>query len=118
MCQSYGGAVGSITEVQPERSSGRRRLGVGLAAILGVLSGFFGSIFGPFTSMIVGGIVTVIGGSAVLTFRVETWPRVVLAIGIAVVIGSCGYILVGILSSQGAGSGSGSGCMPGGMCRP
>lgn len=91
---------------------------MGLATILGVLAGFFGSTFGPFSSMIIGGIVTVVGGSAVLAFRRETWPRVVLAIGTAVVIGSCAYLLVGILSPQGAGSGSGRGCMPGGTCRP
>ncbi|MDL9979366.1 hypothetical protein [Microbacterium candidum] len=110
--------MGSITDGQPERRGVRARLGVGIAVVLGVVAGFFGSIFGPFSVMLAGGILTAVGGIAAVAFRGRTWTRVVLAVGIAVVIGACAYVLIGLVMPQGAGSGSGGGCEPGGTCRP
>lgn len=93
-------------------------LGAGITVILGVVARFFGSVFGPFHIMIVGGIVIAVVGIVVLGFRGRTWTRVVLAVGIAVLIGACAYLLLGLVLPQGSGSGSGSGCAPGGTCRP
>lgn len=113
-----GEVVSSTTDGQPERHGPSRWLWLGLPVILGLIAGYFGSIFGPFYILVAGVITAVVGGIALGTPRGRTWPRVVLVIGIAVAVGASAYILVGLLLPQGSGSGSGGGCMPGGTCRP
>lgn len=113
-----GGAVSSTSDGQGEPRSPSRWLWLGLPAVMGLIAGYYGSIFGPFYILIAGVVTTAVGGIALGNRRGRTWPRVVLVIGIAVVIGASAYILVGLLTPQGSGSGSGGGCMPGGTCRP
>lgn len=90
---------------------------MGAVLVLSAVVGFSGSTFAPFRSLLVGGIVTAVGGIGAVASHGRAWARVVLAVGIAVVIGACAYILLGIVLPHGAGSGSGS-CTPDGTCQP
>ncbi|MBB6404149.1 hypothetical protein [Arthrobacter sp. AZCC_0090] len=67
---------------------------MGVAVVLGAISGLYGSTFGSFRAIFVGVIVAAVGEFAGLTLRGTT--RAVLAFGITVVIGAFGYILLGI----------------------
>jgi hypothetical protein len=107
----------SISQGQPKRRAGDDWTGMGAVVVLSAVAGFYGSTFGPFRSMLVGVIVTAGGGIATVALRGRAWARVVLAIGIALVIGACAYVLLGIVLPHGMGSGSGS-CTPNGNCQP
>lgn len=109
--------MGSTSQGQPKRHAGDVWTGMGAGLVLRSVVGFYGSTFGPFRSMLVGGVVTAVGGTAAVALRNRAWTRVVLAIGIAAVIGACAYIVLGLMLPHGAGNGSGS-CTPEGICRP
>ncbi len=85
-----------------------------LVAAVGLLLGLYGSIFGPFYPMALGAVVAVVG--AIVMVRGAPWGRVLLASGIAVILGAALYIAIGVLTPDGAGSDSGTGCAPGAAC--
>ncbi|MEA5456115.1 hypothetical protein SPF06_15375 [Sinomonas sp. JGH33] len=104
----------AISHHERNRSGVSDWSGKGAVIVLGAVVGIFGSTFGPFKSMLAGLIVTAVG----LAFRGKTWASVVLAVGIAVIVGACAYILLGIMMSHGSGRGSGGYCEPGLTCEP
>ncbi|UJP10899.1 hypothetical protein L2X99_04560 [Microbacterium sp. KUDC0406] len=87
-------------------SAGRwRRAAVVVGALLGLAIGLFGSIFGPYYVGAVGLFLAALG----FVDAKRPWARFVLVVGLAIVAGACVYVLLGILTPDGAGSGSGSG---------
>lgn len=113
-------AYGGYVSIAPVPDAGPRRTGnpfgiIG-AAIIGTAVGFVGSIFGPFYTLAAGITVAIVGGMASGVSRRSIWPKIVLAIGIALIVGAGVYLLLGLIMPQGASSGSGSGCAPGGSC--
>lgn len=85
-----------------------------LGAVIGLLLGLFGSIFGPDYPMAIGAALAIIGGAGISGGG--RWSRVLLIFGIAVLAGATMYLTIGLLTPDGASSGSGSGCAPGGSC--
>jgi hypothetical protein len=85
-----------------------------LVAAVGLLLGFYGAIFGPWYPMVLGAVVAVVG--VILVVRSAPWGRVLLTWGVAVILGAALYVVIGVLTPDAAGSGSGSGCVPGAVC--
>lgn len=104
----------TTTEASPQRPSALTVVILALVAAVGLLLGLYGSIFGPFYPMALGAVVAVAG--AIVMMRRAPWGRVLLTWGIAVILGAALYLAIGLLTPDGAGSGSGTGCAPGAAC--
>jgi hypothetical protein len=85
-----------------------------LVAVIGLLLGLYGSIFGPLYPFVLGLVATVVG--AIVMARGIPWGRVLLTWGLAMIVGAALYVALGLLTPDGAGSGSGTGCAPGAAC--
>lgn len=101
-------------EENPHHTSAAFIVTMVLAAIIGVPVGFYASIFGPYYPMAIGAVLVIVG--VIGTVRGARWNRIVLIFGAAVIVGAALYFMIGVLTHDGASSGSGSGCATGGSC--
>ncbi|NHF61850.1 hypothetical protein [Microcella pacifica] len=82
-------------------------IGLAIAGLAGLVVGLFGSALAMWLVWIAGGAAAILGGIALA--RHVRWGSVLLAFGVALLLGSAAYIGLGLIQPDGPPCG-GSGC--------